>query len=146
MQALAELRNLPFRKSEQEQFAEMAVTEILSGEIDPLAADLRLKAMEEVIKRIREDRRVKSAVIEEAEKYGKVATVEGVRIEIKSRTTRDYSGCGDEVYNQLTHDAENLKQQIKAREMMLSSGANPETGETYQPPKSSTTTYLSYSF
>lgn len=141
-----ELKNLPFRKEEQQNYADQAIAEILDGEVDPIEADMRLKAMEEVIKKIRTDIRVKSCIIDEAEKYGKSFVKYGVNIAVSSRTTKDFTGCGDEVYNEMTKQQEALKLQIKAREAMLSTGVNPETGEAYQPPRTETSVFLTYKF
>ena len=146
MNTLSVIRQLPMTKKEQETFAEMAAIEILAGDVNPVEIDLRLKAMEEVIKKIRTDVRVKNYTVEEAEKYGKSLTIEGVKIEVKSRTTKDYSGCGDDVYNDLLRQLDSLKMSIKSRELMIESGVNPETGETYFPPKTETSTFLTYKF
>lgn len=146
MNALAELRNLPLTKLEQQNYADMAILEIIGGEVDPLEADLRLKAMEEVIKKIREDCRVKSAVNDEAEKYGKDFVLRGVKIQVKHRTVKDFSNCGDPVYNDLKDQSEKIKAMIKAREATIAAGADPATGEVFAPPQTSTTTYLQYNF
>ena len=146
MNALAELKNLPFKREEQTAYAEMAISEILSGEVDPVEADLRLKAMQEVIDQIRKDSRVKDYVLEEAEKWGKSFVKNGVKIEVKTRTTKDYTGCGDLVYMQLLSDLARTQALIKAREATLNAGVDPATGETFGPPSTSTTTFLTYKF
>ena len=146
MNALAELTNMPLTASEQNRYAEMAITEILSGDIDPVKADMHLKAIEEVLKKIRGDVRVKKYVIEEAEKWGKSFVLCGVKITVSGRTTKDYSGCGDTLYNQMVKDMKTLEAQIKAREKMIDAGVNPETGEVYAPPQTSTTQFPTYKF
>lgn len=146
MNALAELTNMPLTASEQNRYAEMAITEILSGYIDPVKADMHLKAIEDVLKKIRGDVRVKKYVIEEAEKWGKSFDRAGVKITVSGRTTKDYSGCGDTLYNQMVKDMKTLEAQIKAREKMIDAGVNPETGEVYAPPQTSTTQFLTYKF
>lgn len=146
MNALANIKNLPLTKSEQSDFAQQAIEEITGGFVDAVQADMRLKALEEVIKKIREHAGVRNMVLDEAERFGKTATIHGVNVQIKTRTTRDYSGCGDAVYNELTADLERTKAQIKAREAMLNTGIDPGTGETFAPPKASTTTFIQYTF
>ena len=145
MNALAELKHLPFTKVEQADYVSQAVDEILSGNIDPLQADIRLKAMAEVITAIREDLRVKNAVIEEAEKYGKTFSLSGVSITVSKKTEKDYSGI-DPVLDDLQTQADKLKEMIKARKITISAGVDPSTGETFAPPKTSTTQFLTYKF
>ena len=136
-------RDTPLTKTEQAKFITLAVEEInLSS--DPLGADMRLKAMQDTIEAIR--KQIQRDAVDQAEQYGKMHTVNGSKIEVSSRTTKDYTECGDTIYLDMIVQLETLKQQIKAREMMIESGVNPETGETYFPPKSSTSTFLKYTF
>jgi hypothetical protein len=121
--------------------------EILSGEIPALEVELVLKSMEEVIKKTRGDKYVKEAVMREADKWSeKTFEYKGINVTKSQRTTFDFSGCGDEVYNDLIRQQETLKAQIKAREAMLKTGVNTDTGETYDPPKTSTTEFLTIKF
>ena len=136
-------RDTPFTKTEQANFVSLAVEEIFHSD-DPLGADMRLKAMEDTINEIR--KQIQRDAVDQAEQYGKMHTVNGSKIEVSSRTTKDYTECGDSLYLDMIVQLEALKQQIKAREMMIESGVNPETGETYFPPKTSTTTFLKYTF
>ena len=46
----------------------------------------------------------------------------------------DYSACNDEVYNNLVAQKKQLDTMIKAREAMLKTGVNPETGEEFPKP------------
>jgi hypothetical protein len=146
MNALSIFDGQPVTKSEQDRWVESAKQEILSGYVDPVTADLHLKALEDVIVKIRKDSDVQEYTIAEAERYGKSFLKNGTKIEVSARTTKDYSGCGDNTYNDMIAQLEALKQQIKAREAMLSTGVNPETGETYAPPQTKTTTFLKYTF
>jgi len=136
-------KDTPLTKTEQSKFVSLAVEEInLSS--DPLGADMRLKAMEDTIKEIR--KQIQRDAVDQAEQYGKMHTVNGSKIEVSSRTTKDYTECGDSLYLEMIACQKRLNEQIKAREMMIESGVNPETGETYFPPKTSTTTFLKYTF
>lgn len=146
MYALSIFDQQPVTNAEQKQFIDQAVEEILSGLIDPVQADCNLKALQDVIKAIRENDEVKDYTLTEAAKWGKSFTKNGVKIEVSSRTTNDYSGCGDELYNDMILQLEALKKQINARAKMLDAGINPETGQMYNPPKTETTTFLKYTF
>jgi uncharacterized protein YeeX (DUF496 family) len=145
MNALSELKNLPFSKMEQQDFINQAIAEILEGNIDPIQADLHLKAMEEVITTIRKDQRVKDYVIDEAEKYGKTFVHHGTTITVTQKTTKDYKGI-DPVLDSLYVDLERMKEQIKAREATVSAGFDPGSGEAFAPVKTSTARFLTYKF
>lgn len=146
MNALQIFNEAPFSKIQQQTFVEMAVSEILSGSINPLQADLRLKALEEVIKKIRENKDVKDYVLDEAAKYGKSFEQFGCKVSVMSRTTKDYSLCGDSLYSDMIAQQEALKSQIKAREKMIDCGVNPETGETFSPPTAKSSEFLKVEF
>lgn len=145
MNALANLNTFPFTKVEQASFVSNVVAEILSGNINPLDADLKLKAMEEAITNIRKDKIVKEYVIEEAEKHGKTFERSGVTITVTQKTTKDFAGI-DPVLYELYASLEQIKAQIKAREATVAAGVDPATGESFNPPKTSTTQYLTYKF
>jgi hypothetical protein len=140
------LNDAPFSQEEQQRFAASAVDEILSGIHNVLAVDMQLKAMADTIEQIRRNDKVKKNVIEEALKYGKSFDLFNAKVTVLCRTSNDYTGCGDPVYNDLLNQKETITAQIKAREAMLATGVNPETGETYQPPKTSTSEFLTYKF
>lgn len=145
--AIDQFRNMPSTWLEIRQFSDLLKNEILSGDVNPLDVELVLKSMEEVIKTTRADKHVKEAVLQEAAKWSeKTFEYKGISATKSSKTTYDFSGCGDEVYNDLIKQQETLKAQIKAREAMLKTGVNPDTGETYTPPKASTTEFLTIKF
>jgi hypothetical protein len=146
MNTIQIFKDAPFSKSEQENFVALMVSDILAGSQDALAVDLRLKAMADVIEAIRKDKRVKDAVISEAEKYGKTFDLHGAKITVSARTTKDFTNCGDDLYNDLIMQQGVLKAQITAREAMIATGVNPETGQIYAPPQTFTTEFLSYKF
>ena len=147
MAALPVLNNLPFSKVQQQKFAEQAIDEILSGDVDPLSVDIRLKAMLDTIEKIRKNDRVKDYVLDEAEKQGgKTFDFQGAKITLGSKTTRDYTGCGDTTLNEMYKQMEKLKEQIKVREAMVLTGVNQDTGEIYNPPQTSTSRFLTYKF
>jgi hypothetical protein len=145
MNALANINNLPLSKIEQADFVGDVITEILAGNMNPLEADLRFKAMQTVIEAIRKDKRVSSYTIEEAEKFGKTFMFQGCEITVTQKTTKDFSGV-DTVLDDLYTQQEKLKALIKAREATVANGTDPATGETFSPPKTSTTQFLTYKF
>lgn len=137
---------MPMTKSEIKTYSEKVIEEVKNGQIDPIKLAVYLKSIEETLKIIKENHDVKFIIQDEAEKYGKKFEMWGSEIQNSSRTTYDYSECGDQVYNDLKAQEMQLKEVIKAREAMIKSGVNPETGETFAPPKSSTTTFLTIKF
>lgn len=141
--ALSHITVLPSTKAEITNFVELAVNEILSGEYNPLKIEVQLKAMEETIKSIRGNKDVKDQLLEEASKYpDKTFEFAGAKITKSSRSTYDFSACGDSVWNEMSENMAKMKDVIKAREAMLMTGLNPETGETFQKPTQSTSEYL----
>lgn len=119
--AMNTLQKLPLKKADIEPFVNRAIEEIVSGNIDPLRAEIQLKILEESINKIRKDIRVKNFVRDEALKYDK-QTFLGCKISISYRQTADYSGDNEWL---------TLKGKLKAREALLKEcgGVDPETGE-----------------
>jgi len=120
---------------------------ILSGDYSPLDIEIRLKAMEELVKQLRGDADVKAAVIAEAEKYGKSFEYKGVKVQIREGGVKyDYSATGDSEWAILDAKSKEIAEAKKAREKFLqavpaSGTVSPETGEhIYPPAKTSQTT------
>ncbi len=145
MNELTKIESWPVTKKDQTEYADAVINQILSGEVDPVKVDLIMKSMEEVLKKIRTHEGVKACVIDEAEKYGKTFDLHGATVTVSKRTVKDFSGV-DSVLDELYQQAESLKASIKAREATVESGSDPATGETFSPPKTSTTTFLTYKF
>ena len=122
MNAIPELYRLPENKQQQETFVNAVIGELLGGEYNPLKVEVQLKILEDTIKKIRTDIRVKNLIIEELEKYGKeTAKISGAELKLSQRKTYDFSN--DNTWKE-------LKAKIKAREAELKElGAIPETGE-----------------
>jgi hypothetical protein len=141
--ALSYIRLLPLTKEQRQTFAEKAIHEILSGQYNPLEVEVWLKSVEETINQIRKDRSVMMAIQNEVDNHhGKTFEAFGAAITKAQRTTKDYSGCGDPVWERLNSDMESIKSQMKAREAMLDTGVNPETGEVFSKPETKVTEYL----
>lgn len=120
---------------------------ILSGDENPLDIEIRLKAMEELVKQLRGDAEVKAAVIAEAEKYGKSFEYKGCKISIREAGVKyDYASTQDSEWAILESQSKEIGEKKKAREKFLQSipptgTVSPETGEhIYPPAKTSQTT------
>jgi paraquat-inducible protein B len=135
--AISTITILPFTKSEQKTFVEKVVNEVLEGAIEPIKLAVYLKSIQETIKQI---------IQEESEKYGKKYELYGCEIQNSSRTALDYSGCQDQVYNDLVKQMDQLKEVIKAREAVIKSGIDPSTGEVFEPVKTSTSNFITIKF
>jgi len=141
-----ELLSKALTKSEQSDLINKTCQLIIDGEIDPIKAELALKAIENVIKDIRSNNHVKRITREETDKYGKSFKLYGAKIENSQRTTYDYSECGDNILNSLYAEKREIEAQIKIRESIVKYGVDIETGETFNPPKTSTTEFLKITF
>ena len=120
--AISQLSTLPETKAQRVRFVEMVKDELLSGVYNPLQFEVRLKNTEEVIKSIRADRDIKDLVYNEACKYPeKTFEAHGAKITKVNRTTWNYKGCGDSVYDSLIAESEKLKEKIAERETFLKS-------------------------
>lgn len=107
--------------------------QILSGYLNPLEFYRQAKIIGDVMEDLKKDRDIFDCVQTEILKYGKEKpTVNGAVVTMSSRTTPDYSSCGDPVYNE-------LKEKIKAREQFLKAlppegTVDPNTGLLIMPP------------
>lgn len=141
--ALSHITVLPATKSEIKNFVEKAKLEICNGVNNPLQINIALKCIEEMVKALRSDPDVKDAIQYELDKYAeKSFDAFGATLTKTSRTDYDFTTCGDPVYADLVNQADKLKAMIKAREELLKTGIDPATGETFAPPKTSTSEIL----
>jgi hypothetical protein len=140
--AISTLSILPSTKAQRQSFVEMAVNEILSGDINPLNVELTLKSAIDTLEEIRKNNRVKSLVMSEADKYSeKTFSVGNFRITKTSKSTNDFSGC-DPHLDSLYFQMEQLKAQIKARESLVKTGVDSSTGEVFKPVKTTVNEFL----
>lgn len=134
------------------EMAEMAVSAVVNGDIDPITAHIAVSRMEAAIKLYRDNEDVRRITLDELDKYGKAATFGDCRLEKAETGVRyDYSGCGDSKLTELYGRMEGLKAEIKAREDMLKhlqpqGAADPETGEIMYPPARSSKTAIKTTF
>ena len=140
--ALSTIRLLPASKQDLKTYTAKVKAEVLSGHYNALEVAGMLKAMEELVKALRSDKDIKDAINDEAEKYPeKTIEIGNFKITKTTRSTKDYSGI-DSVLDDLNAQAEQLKSMIKARQAVIDSGVNPETGETFAPVPKSTQSIL----
>lgn len=119
MNALSELKRLPESRLQIESFAYAAIGEIMDGNNNPVEIEVRLKMIEETIKLIRKDPRVKMLLIDEI--AGGNNTALNAEVTLKQRATWSF----DDV------ELMTLKAKVKARETLLKQlkGIDPDTGE-----------------
>lgn len=113
---------------------------ILSGDYDLIEMEIKLKAMEELVKQLRADKEIKAAIISEAEKHGKSFDYMGAKISIREGGVKyDYAASGDSTWALLDVEEKEVKEKKKARENFLKSlppegAADVTTGEHIYPP------------
>ena len=142
--AISTLNILPQTKAEIKNFTAMVINELESGNFDGLPLAVKLSAMEKTIKDIKETPKYKELIRIEAEKYGaNCFDFQNAKIELAEVGTKyDYTVCNDAIYNDLLIQQEQIKEMIKARETMLKTGINPETGEQFQKPIKTSTSSI----
>ena len=113
-------------KTQIDTFARKVLDEIDTGNYNPLNIHLCLKAMEELVKRLKEG--IAEQVLAEAQKYGKQFDYLDSKVQLSERRTYDFS------YDSIWNDLDKIK---KEREDMLKhiTGpvADPDTGEMIYP-------------
>lgn len=146
MTKLAKIQLTPANKAELTTYVANVKNELLSGGYDPLQVAGLLKSMEELTKALRADTEIKEMIQQEADKHpGKTIDLDRFKITKTARASYDYSSCEDAVYDSLVAEMDTLKAQIKAREEMLKTGVNPETGEVFAKPVKKSTDVISVS-
>lgn len=145
--ALSTISALPSEKLELAQFTRMLKSEILCNDRDPLLILKQLKFIEKTIADILSDSDIEDHFLTEAEKY-KEKTIDhlGIKFTIQEVGTKYlYTESGDQIYNDLKKEQENISEKVKAREMYLKT--LPEEGAVCpvhgnfltRPPKTSKT-------
>jgi len=124
--ALSVITEFNLTKSQIEQYAQKAIDQIDTGLYNPLSIQLCLKAMEELIKKIKEG--IADQVLMEAEKYGKSFEYMGAKVQLSERRTYDYSN--DDTWSQINRS---LKQREELLKYLTTPLADTETGEIINP-------------
>jgi len=141
---------MPSNKVQVNDFVQQTKDIIMSGNENPLKIAVQLRALEEVIKKLRTDSQIQDYTLEEAQKEGiKTFKIFGAEISIKETGTKyDYSICNDILLDNLYGELSVLKKKIKDREDMLKtiSQDNPAVsleGEVLEPPLKTSKTGIS---
>lgn len=121
MNELSHLKDLPETKAQVELFSNNLINSIQWGEIDPLELDGKLKALEEMIKKVRSSEEMSENILSEAEKYGQKTFDAGkFKHQIKEIGVKyDFSDCGDSEYKNILSSLKILQDTKKARESFL---------------------------
>ena len=124
--------------------------QIMSGKQNPLKTAVHLKALEELIKKLRTDEQIQDYTLEQALlENAKTFTAYGAEIQIKEMGTKyDFSDCNDSLLDRLYYKIDKLKTEIKDRENMLKaisedSPAVSMEGEILNPPLKTSKTGIS---
>lgn len=138
---------MPNTKGEINNFSEMLLNGINSGEIDPLKIHVQLKAIESVIKKVNDSEDYKKAIRTQSEQYGsKSFTAFGAKVELAETGTKyDFSNCNHTEYNDICNQIKALESNKRDLETTLKTikVATPfiiygEAVEVTPPTKSST--------
>ena len=109
-------------------FKEGLKDKILSGEMNPLEYYRTKKLFTEALEDVAKDSEVMGCAFDEIAKYGKEKpVVQGSVIGSGSKTTYDYSTCGDSVWNELKEKIQEREKYLKA--LPVEGAVSPETGE-----------------
>jgi len=135
-------------KAERAKFVNDVVSRIESGNADAIKVHLQVKAMEDIVKSLNDNKEYKSLLLDAAEKNGKKFTAYNAEFNIREVGVKyDYSQCGDVELNSLQAQIDALSETIKAKQKMLQtlpvSGMDilfgDELVKVYPPSKTSTT-------
>ena len=144
-------------KTQQADMAETIISKIESGDINPLAVQVGLSAIENVIKTVKASELYKDSTLVEAEKYdSKTFNCYGAQLQIKEVGVKyDFTKCEDPIWNELNDKMEIIKASMKEREDILKripySGqtmVDEDSGEVYKvyPPLKTSTTSVTTTF
>jgi len=129
------IRLMPESKEQIAVFVNSAVDQILSGQVNSLEAALYLKAMEDVVKGIRENKDVKESIRFDLLESDGRATIGNATVAIVDRSVYDYSA--DLHWSDLDKQIRKLSELRKSREQLLQKlekeVADPDTGKIITP-------------
>lgn len=138
--ALSTINLMPSTQMEIDKMFSILKNEILSGNENPLKLEVQLKAMEELIKKLRSDAEIKDQMIDEGMKYPeKSFELYGAKF---TKTTvgvkYDFTGCNYADYENCKIEFEKAKAELKSKEDFLKAlkkpVADPDSGEIINPP------------
>lgn len=136
-------------KLERASFVSDVISRLNDGVADAIKVHLQVKAMEDVVKSLNDNKEYKALVLDAAEKNGKKFTYQNAEFSIKEVGTKyDYTLCGDSMLNDAQKQLDELSEKVKSRQKFLQmidvAGLDiiTEEGEAvkiYPPSKTSTT-------
>ena len=124
--SLATITQFNLTKSQIDSFACKVLDEIDTGNYNPLAIHLCLKAMEELVKKLKDG--IADQVLAEAGKYGRQFEYLGSKIQLSERRTYDFS-C-DSIWCELDKTKKEREEMLRHITGPL---ADPESGEMIYP-------------
>jgi len=136
--ALEYILQFSLTRSQIDLFTQKVMEEIDAGTQNPLSIHLCLKAMEEVVKKIKAG--IADQVLLEAEKYGKSFEYMGARVQLSERRSYDFSN--DSTWSEVS---KTLKQREELLKHLTGPMADAETGEIILPPGVKITTIVAIS-
>lgn len=135
---LSIIQQFNLTKTQIDTLACKALDEIDMGNHNPLTIYLCLKAMEELVKKIKDG--IAEQVFAEAGKYGRQFDYLGSRIQLSERRTYDFSG--DSLWCDLDQSKKQREEMLKHLSSPL---ADPETGEMIYPAQFKVTPFITIS-
>lgn len=143
---IAKLNQFPATKQEVTDYFTEAKNSIMAGDMKPIQFAVQIKAFEELVKKLREDKDIRSLIVEDIEREGRQAEFNGSSLRVSETGVRyDYSVCNSSKWNDLNDQIKKLTDEKKALEQFLQvlpegGAADPETGELLSRPSKTSTT------
>lgn len=140
------VENLPSTNQQLDTFEAHFIAEMERE--NPLKIAVQLKAMEELVKRLRANENVRDYIMNEVDKYDeKTFESNGAKFEkAETGVKYDYSKCNDTKVSQLLKAKSTIDKQLKERQKLLQTIkepiADPETGEIINPALRMSNTYV----
>jgi len=143
--AVQMIQALPMCEFERNQFISAIRFEVMEGMINPTEMEIRLAALEKLIKEIRTDVSIREVVLKDAENY-KDSSLYGHKISVKCRKTFDFATSKDSEWAELSKIEKEASTQRKKREEFLknlpSDMADPDSGEVIHKPEVKETYFI----
>jgi hypothetical protein len=134
--ALSTITQFNLTKSQITAFSTKALEEINCGIYNPLEIHICLKAMEELVKKLKEG--IADQVLNEASKFGKQFDYKGSMIQLSERRTYDFSN--DSTWSELD---KNKKVREELLKHITTPMADADTGEMIYPAQFKITSIIS---
>lgn len=133
--ALSIITHFSLTKTQIDTLARKALDEIDTGNHNPLTIHLCLKAMEELVKKIKDG--IADQVLAEAEKYGRQFDYLGAKVQLSERRSYDFSH--DSTWSDLDQSKKQWEETLKH---LSDPVADPETGEMIYPAQFKVTPFI----